>query len=84
MRLLKFYTKNCAPCKLLQPTLEQALKGKDIELVTIDAEKYVVLSTEYKIRGVPTLILLDDDGNEIKRLLGARKLSEIELFLEGN
>jgi thioredoxin-like negative regulator of GroEL len=40
-------------------------------VVEIDVDEDPVAAAKYGIRGVPTLILVDDNGNELKRVSGA-------------
>ncbi|MBX4152439.1 thioredoxin family protein [Paenibacillus lautus] len=66
MRLLKFYQENCAPCK----SVDTFLKNNDVEFQDIHAFDQAHLSAAYAIGSVPTLILLNDDGNEVGRSIG--------------
>lgn len=81
MRLLKFGAVWCSSCKMLGMTIG-AMKDKPEviqKIVEIDVDEDPVAAAKYGIRGVPTLILVDDDGNELKRVsgaLGADKLLE--------
>lgn len=73
MRLLKFSASWCGPCKMLGKTIG-AMKDKPEviqNVVEIDVDEDPVAAAKYGIRGVPTLILVDDNGNEIKRVTGA-------------
>jgi thioredoxin-like negative regulator of GroEL len=49
-----------------------------IEVIDIDSESEVAI--EYGIRGVPTLIMLDENG-EIKRKTGMMQKTELESWL---
>jgi thioredoxin 1 len=40
------------------------------EVESIDIDEQSELAMKYRVRGVPTLILVDDSGNEIKRNVG--------------
>lgn len=68
MKLLKFYADWCQPCKMLTKTLE------DIELpfpvVQIDIDADMDTAITYGVRGVPTMILVDDNNAEVKRASG--------------
>jgi len=46
----------------------------------IDIEVDEAVAIRYGIRGVPTMVLLDDDGNEIKRKVGAMNEQQLLEF----
>lgn len=69
MKLLKFSASWCQPCKQLTETL----KGMELPFPVseIDVDENRDAAIEYGIRGVPTLILLDENDNQVQRLSGA-------------
>lgn len=68
MKLIKFSASWCMPCK----NLESRLNNIDltIDLFSYDVEEEVDLTEEWKVRNVPTVILVDDNGHEVKRWVG--------------
>lgn len=80
MKVMKFYADWCGPCKALSNTLEGVETDVVIESVDIDHDSTVAM--KYGVRGVPTMIMVEDDGTEIKRKTGAMSKAEIQLFLE--
>lgn len=76
MKLLKFFADWCGPCKALEKTLG------NIEHENIDIELNEELTSKYGIRSIPTLVLVDDEGKEMRRLTGAVTLDEINKFLK--
>jgi thioredoxin-like negative regulator of GroEL len=56
------------PCKNLESRLSKL--DLTIDLVSYDVEEEVDLTEEWKVRNVPTVILVDDNGNEVKRWVG--------------
>lgn len=65
MKIIKFYSDTCGPCKVLDSNLKKA----GIEYVSIDANSDSSLVEKYKIRAVPTLIK-EDNGVELSRHVG--------------
>lgn len=69
MKLLKFQASWCQPCKMLTATL------KDLELpfdvTEIDIDEDMDTAMKYGVRGVPTLILLNDDNETIVTHVGS-------------
>lgn len=79
MRVLKFSASWCQPCKQLSKTLE----GMDFpyEISEIDVDENRDAAVEYGIRNVPTMILIDENHNQIKRVSGSLTKSQlIEAF----
>ena len=69
MRLLKFEAEWCGPCKNLTKTMEDMDLPFPVERIDIDKNRDAVI--EYGIRGVPHMILLDENNNIVKRIGGA-------------
>lgn len=80
MTLLKFYAEWCGPCKLLT----KILKENNIEhtAIDIDTEDGAIAADEYNIKSVPTLIMLDDEGKEIKRHNGTMSATQVKQFIK--
>jgi thioredoxin-like negative regulator of GroEL len=51
-----------------------------VEEVNIDDN--VFMSVEYNVKSIPTLVLLDDSGKEIKRHTGVLKETELLSWLQ--
>ena len=73
-KILKFSASWCQPCKMLAKNLETAQLAVPVEEVDIDEK--TDMSVEYKIRGVPTLVMLED-GKEVKRVSGVKSVDEL-------
>ena len=74
-RIIRFTASWCGPCKSLATNLENANLTLPIEVVDIDVHD--ALAREYGIRGVPTLVMLDENI-EVKRLVGAKTVNELQ------
>ena len=66
---VKFYNaKWCGPCKQMKPHIEKLQKeGYDIK--EIDVDEFPSLAEEAEVRGVPTLMIYDNDGMQ-ERVVG--------------
>lgn len=82
MQIIKFSADWCSSCKSLSSNLSKLdLKGLSFQEVDIDKEP--TLAQQHNVRGIPTLILLDSEGNELRRLVGMQSIPAIETFLKG-
>lgn len=82
MQLIKFSADWCSGCKSLSSNLRKLdLSGLSFQEVDIDKEP--TLAQQHNVRGIPTLILLDSEGNELRRLVGMQSIPAIETFLKG-
>ena len=78
-KILRFTASWCGPCKSLAMNLETADIGLPIEVIDIDAHSD--LAQEYGVRGVPTLVMLDENI-EVKRLVGSKTVNELQAWAQ--
>ena len=74
-KILLFSAKWCLPCKQLAPIME-SLQG-EINYEKVDVDSNTELSTKYGIRNIPTLILVDNNGNVIDKKTGIQSRQQI-------
>ena len=57
--LVDFYAEWCAPCKMMPPILKQVKDhfGDRIRIIKIDTDQNPVISHQYQIRSIPTMML---------------------------
>ncbi|WP_448563485.1 thioredoxin [Thalassotalea ganghwensis] len=80
--LVDFYAPWCGPCKMIAPIVEKiANDHSDIKVVKVDSDQATDLMTKYGIRGIPTLLLIEN-GELIDRKVGAASLSQVKAFIE--
>ena len=79
-KVLKFAASWCQPCKMLSKTIEGMEIDTPIEEIDIDENQE--LTVKYQVRGVPTLVMVDDD-KEVKRISGALSTKQLEEWLNG-
>lgn len=82
MKLYKFYAEWCQPCKMLSKVIEDAKDKITTEVVSFDIDQEMMTAINYGVRGVPTMVLVDDDGKEIKRQSGYMNEQQLLKFLE--
>lgn len=76
MKLIKFYGSYCSPCKALTKSLSEIDFKENFEIVSYNVEEEIDLVEDYKIKSVPTCILVDDNGSEVKRWIGTFNIKE--------
>jgi thioredoxin 1 len=80
--LLIFSAAWCGHCQTLKNDLEKnpdAVDGYTWGFVDADQEKD--LMRQYGVKSLPTLVVLDDKNNEVKRQVGYRGMQELRKFL---
>lgn len=78
MKLYKFFSPSCGPCRIQDTYLSEL--GTDI--IRVDISQATDLSDLYNITTVPTLMYVDDNGDEVKRLEKITTKEELELWLQ--
>ena len=69
----------CNPCQQAKRYIK-SIKAED-KVAYIDVEENEALVAEYKVKNLPTFILLDFDGKEVERFVGFDKV-KIDNMLE--
>ena len=82
MKAIKFYATWCEPCKALSKIIEGAADKITMPIEDIDIEQNMELAQKYGIRGVPALVIVDEDGTEIKRQSGMLMEDKLLEFLK--
>lgn len=81
MKLLKFHASWCKPCKDLSNTMSKVTHNTAIE--EIDIEQDSKAARTYAVRGIPTLVLIDENGGIIRRHSGIMTEEQFKQFIEG-
>lgn len=64
-RIIKFEKEDCSPCNMVSAYLD----GKGIAYETINPFNDPEIAMKFRVRSVPTVILLDQD-EELSRVIG--------------
>jgi thioredoxin 1 len=76
--LVEFWAPWCGPCRQLAPVLEQLAEERagSLKVVKINQDEQPRISAEYRVMGVPTMLVFDH-GEAVAQMLGARPKSRI-------
>jgi thioredoxin 1 len=77
-KILRFTAEWCKPCKSLKEILNRIETSIPIEVIDIDEN--MELATEYGIRSVPTMIMIEDN-TILKKMVGLQTIQEVESFI---
>lgn len=79
MKLLKIYSDTCGPCKVLEKNLQ--LANIEHESFNISSEQGEEIVDKYDVRAVPTLILLNDNNEVVKKHTGVMNIEDLKKFI---
>jgi thioredoxin 1 len=79
-QILYFTAAWCGPCKMLAPRMEKISNQINYRKIDVDSESSI--SSQYGIRSVPTLVLLEN-GVVKNKLVGLKSEQEIINFYNG-
>lgn len=81
--LVDFFAEWCGPCKQMKPVLEQVAKKMEgkARILKIDIDKNKKAAAQYKIQGVPTLMVFKE-GKILWRQSGYMNTQQLSAVLE--
>jgi thioredoxin 1 len=81
MKQLFYFTSDwCQPCQSLSPTMDKISQHISVEKINIDYETNRAKSAN--VMSIPTVVLAEN-GQEIRRFVGARSYEQIMQFING-
>ena len=87
MNVLVFVSSSCPHCPHAEEVAKEIVPnyyafGANLEKVRIKTSEGKELSRKYNVMGVPTIILTNDDGKEIERMVGAPNEDRLKKSIE--
>ena len=84
MKVYKFYAEWCQPCKMLSKVIDDAKEKIDpsVEFVELDIDAEMMTAVNYNVRGVPTMVIVDENDKEVKRQSGYMNEETLLAFLK--
>ena len=80
-KILYFSAAWCGPCRTLGPIMDSV--ADQVAWRKVDVDNDTELSAQYGIRNIPTLVLIDENGNELGRKVGVQSKEQIISFYNG-
>jgi thiol-disulfide isomerase/thioredoxin len=76
MKYLYFSAPWCEPCKVLGPTMAKVEEENiPVDEINVDEDTSSDLVAEYSIRNIPRVILVNDLGEELTRIIRVQPVS---------
>ncbi|MGC1878160.1 MAG: FAD-dependent oxidoreductase [Rhabdochlamydiaceae bacterium] len=81
---IDFYATYCGPCRMFSPVYDAWAKeyGNKIKFLKVNSAIGREIFEKYQVSAIPTLIILDERGNVIRRSTGFKEISDVEKYLE--
>ena len=76
---LLFTSPSCGPCKVMKPIIVEAAAEADVSLEIVESDNTEMFAY-WQVTSVPTLLLVEPIGFELKRLVGKKPKKDIKDF----
>jgi thioredoxin 1 len=79
-KILYFTATWCGPCTYIKPQMQEI--SNQIPISFIDVDSNTTTTEKYNIKNIPAVVLIDNNGRELGRLVGSNvtKQSVIDLY----
>lgn len=77
--LVDFWAEWCGPCKMMDGPLDEIAgdQSEKLQVVKLNVDENPSTAMQFGVMSIPTMIIFKD-GNEMKRLVGARSKAQLE------
>lgn len=79
--VIKMWASWCRPCLQLKPIFDEVIQEIDIKVVEIDVEEHPDIASNYKVRGIPTVIVTDENDNVLAMKTGMMTKEQLIQFI---
>ena len=81
MKLIKFYTQTCGPCKVMKPIVDKLVQNHpELEYQEVDCTEGVPNEQVQTVRNVPTIIIIKDNSPN-EKAVGIKTYEYLESLL---
>lgn len=82
MKIIKFTSKTCGPCRLMNEVFDHLKLYVDDEKIfeEVDVTLNEEVVSKYSVRQVPTIVFCDDEKEE--RIVGIKSLNDLKKIYE--
>lgn len=77
-KILFFSSSSCGPCRLAKKYISTNLYNENLNIENIDIEQMenIELLKKHEILGVPTFVIIDEQGSTINKKVGFKSLND--------
>ena len=83
MKVLKFYADWCGPCKMQTQVIKNAGDKITTKIEEVNIDENLFMAQDFQVRGVPTMVMVDDNEKEIKRHVGLMNETQLVEWMKG-
>lgn len=83
MKILKFSSATCMPCKQMAKVIDELDDDTKSLFEEYTSENDITKFMQFNVRSVPTLVVVDDSGNELRRSTGMLQRDKLLAFVNG-
>lgn len=80
--MVDFWAEWCGPCKALSPIVDEVAgeRGDALKIVKVNIDENPSAPTDYKVRGIPTLMMFKD-GEVVDTRVGGMSKGQLDEWL---
>ena len=84
MKIIKISAMWCPSCLIMNDLIDDLLNEYNLDITRYDYDLDQEIVSKYNVGNIlPVLIKVDDNGNEISRIIGEKSKKELIKFIEG-